>query len=661
MKVSLSLGAILVLLVPSLFAQWAPAPQGNYPQSQYPEGGNPMGQAAGQPAGQSAGGQGAAPAPDPGDLQHGVARLSIVQGDVNVQRGDNGQLTAAVMNAPVMTHDQVQTSGGSRAEIQFDEGTLLRLGENTSLNLADVQYQRAQVQLGLGTLIFRVLPNAQTQLEIDTPSVGIRAVTQGEYRISVFNDGTSQVTVRTGQLELFGPRGSERIDAGQSVMVRGDASDPEMQTMAEAPRDQFDQWSEDRDREFAAPRSYQYVNTSVQGAADLDQYGNWVPSGYGQVWQPQGVASDWAPYSNGQWSYEDYYGWTWIDYSPWGWAPYHYGRWFMNPGYGWCWYPGSRFARAYWNPALVAFFGFGRGVGVGLGALGWVALAPFELFHPWWGHGYGAGFRTGYAIGAYRNAFVRGGALTASLNGFGGPHQRFGFATRSELQGASAFAGRLPVTATRASYSYSSRQPFANNRLAPAQSRSFFHASPSQMRSFAGTSRSFAGTNGGTRSYSQPSGGGWQKFGAPAARSGYTGSTGAASAARGYPSSGSGWQRFGTPSPAAGAGYRSYSGSQEPSGWHTFGEAPAASRNSYQAPRYSGSSGYQAPRSNYPSSGYSQSRPSSGGGSNRAEHYSNSSGGRSSQSRSSSPAPRSSGGGGHSESHSSGGGGHHRR
>ena len=46
-------------------------------------------------------------------------------------------------------------------------------------------------------------------------------------------------------------------------------------------------------------------------------------------------------------------------------------------------------ARHYWSPALVGFFGFGGGVGVGVGfgfgGIGWVPLAPFEVFHPWWG------------------------------------------------------------------------------------------------------------------------------------------------------------------------------------------------------------------------------------------------------------------------------------
>ena len=37
------------------------------------------------------------------DQQHGVARIRVAQGDVNVKRGDNGMLTGAIMNAPLLS------------------------------------------------------------------------------------------------------------------------------------------------------------------------------------------------------------------------------------------------------------------------------------------------------------------------------------------------------------------------------------------------------------------------------------------------------------------------------------------------------------------------------------------------------------------------------
>jgi hypothetical protein len=593
----------LLVCASLLNAQWASA--SGYPQSQYP--GDPNAQVQ-QAAVQSA----SEDAPDPADLQHGVARISIAQGDVNLQRGDNGQLTAAVANTPMMTRDHLQTSSGSRAEVQLDAVTLLRLAPNSDVGFANLEYHRAQVQLGLGTVIFEVLQTSPTQLEIDTPSIGVRAVVPGEYRISVFDNGTSQITVRSGQLDVSGPRGSEHLEAGRSILVRGDASDPEMQDVSAPALDQFDEWSQARDREFASTQSYQYVNADMQGAEDLDRYGNWVPSGYGQVWHPQGVTADWSPYSNGQWSYVDYYGWSWVDYSPWGWAPYHYGRWFFNSGYGWCWWPGGRLHPAYWSPALVGFFGFGDG-------LGWVALGPYERCHPWWGRGgYGFGFGGGFGLGGYRNAGFRGGALFASYHSFGGIHEHFGFATRSQIAGGHAINGRLPITATRASYSFSNRQAFASGRFAAAQSRSFFNQG-AQARSFSSASSS------------------------------------------------QGWQRFGSPGPAA---RQSFQGQNESSPWHSFGQ-PRNGENSYRAaPQYNNSfrqsneqqrSAYQysAPRQSYsaPRQSYGEPRQSySAPRQNYSSPRQNYSAPRQSEPHSSAPSGHSSGGGG---SHGGGGGGGH--
>src|SRR5579871_4329974 len=57
-----------------------------------------------------------------------VARLSVINGDVNVLRGDSGNWVAAAMNAPVMAGDHVAAGQGSRAELQFDYSNLLRIG-----------------------------------------------------------------------------------------------------------------------------------------------------------------------------------------------------------------------------------------------------------------------------------------------------------------------------------------------------------------------------------------------------------------------------------------------------------------------------------------------------------------------------------------------------
>lgn len=604
--------------------QGQPYPVQSNPAQQYPQG-YPSQPYGGTQYPQAGPAQDPNAGQNPADAQHGVARLSIVQGDVNVKRGDTGELVAAVTNAPVMMQDHLQTSPGSRAEVELDYGNLIRLAPNTDVGFADLEYHRYQVQLAAGTIIYRVLRDSNGQTEVDTPSIALRAEGQGEYRVSVLDDGTTQISVRSGQAEIFSPRGSERVSAGRTILVRGNPADPEFQPTYEAPRDQFDDWSANRDRELLGSQSYRYVSPDVYGAEDLDANGSWVPSQYGQVWQPTAVGADWSPYSDGQWSWQPYYGWTWVDATSWGWAPYHYGRWFWNGGHHWCWWPGGVGPRYLWSPAQVGFFGLAGGVGLGFAALGWVALAPFELFHPWWGrggYGYGGYGRGAYGTvvganvaGMYRNAAIRGGAMTAAYNSFGGLRQHFSPATRGQLSGVSLFRGQIPVGPARTSYQFAGRPANANARLASAANRQFFsHQTTGSQNAFrssgyasqghAGTGwTSFGGTNG-DRGVAPNMGGSYARG------NGYSPSTGT--------SASGGWQRFGDPGRANGMS-QSFTGSQEPSGWHRFGEARqttpsySGSRNGGAAPNYSGSH-YQAPQQRQSFSGYAGSSNGGFGG-----------------------------------------------
>lgn len=437
------------------------------------------------------------------DPSRGVARISVIQGEVNVKRGDSGELVAAALNAPLLAQDHLQTAAGSRAEIQFDSANMVRLAADTDLNLADVRDRHYQLQLATGTVLYRVLRDSRADAEIDTPSISVRPTERGAYRITVAGDGTTEVTVRSGQLEIYSPHGSQTLHGGQTMLARGSSSDPEFQVEGEISRDQFDDWSAHRDQDLLRSRSYQYVSTDVYGADDLDPYGSWVSSSYGAVWAPR-VAPGWAPYHNGRWSWEDYYGWTWIDYDPWGWAPFHYGRWFLNAGFGWCWWPGARYQPYYWRPALVGFFGFGSGFGVGFGFgnVGWVPLAPYETWRPWYGRGgYGRGGWGGGRYGnrsfvnttvinntniynTYRNARINNGVAYSNINSFGRGGHGIYSANGAQIRNASLVRGQLPVAPERSSLAFSSRGPAAMpQRFTAAGNQRFFtHQQPAAVQ-----------------------------------------------------------------------------------------------------------------------------------------------------------------------------------
>ena len=520
--------------------------------------------------------QTAPPPGDPGNPERGVARISIVNGEVSIRRGDAGEWVAAAVNVPLMVEDRVGTGAGSRAEVQFDSANLIRIGANAEARLAQVDRGHYHVQVGHGTVTFRVLRESHAQVEIDTPAVSVRPMGIGAYRVYVQGDGQTEITVRLGTAQIYTPRGSEQLQAGQTMVVRGDPSDPEYRIDPAISLDQWDRWNEQRDQELLNSRSYNNVPQDIYGSEDLDGNGRWVDTpAYGDVWVPA-VGPDWAPYSNGRWVWEDYFGWSWISYDPWGWAPFHYGRWFYAAPYGWCWYPG-RFGPHYWSPALVAFFGFGPGAGVGFsfGNIGWVPLAPFEAMHPWWGPGFYAGYRNPAffnrgasvtsvnAASVYRNARIARAVSTVPADSFRQGHfSQISHATAAQIREAGLVRGPLPVAPSAANLRYSNRTVgsvprstenvrFFSHSTPPAVQRVPFSEQQRSMQTFSRQAslapRAYgpaAGgeTRAGPATASAPNAGGWRRADQPAPSANRAGDA---------PARANGWQRFGEPRPAS--------------------------------------------------------------------------------------------------------------
>jgi hypothetical protein len=564
----------------------------------------------------------------------------LVNGEVSVRRGDTGDWVAAVANAPVEVNDHLATAASARAEVQFDSANILRLGANSEAQFAQLEQNRYQIQLARGTADFSVLRQSGADVEVDTPLVSVRPRDRGNYRISVSDDGITEVTVRAGQVEVYTPRGVETVTVGKSMQVRGDPSNPEFQIVAAMPVDDWDRWNADRDRrlETAGNNVYgKYVSPDVYGAESMEGYGRWVQTpDYGNVWTPQ-VAAGWAPYQDGRWVWDDYYGWNWIGYEPWGWAPYHYGRWFFNAGYGgWCWWPGSIYSRHYWAPAYVGFFGFGGGgfgFGFGFGNVGWVPLAPFEVFHPWWGRGFGGG-RGGFfgrttivnnvnVYNSYRNARVAGGVTAVNSRDFAsGRFSRSNFIRPSanDLRSAGMVNGRLGITPTRASMHFSDRS--VTNVPRTSSNQRFFSRTGGQggtpgFTASRGTSvggGSYRNANGGSgfnragQGSAMPqnpgsaggSNSGWRRFNDPAGSPsrGGMGSSPAGSApnrgnmgsAPASPGNSGGWRRFGEPGAQGGAAAspNARGNAQNSGGWQRFGSpnpgAGSSPRSQFSAP-----------------------------------------------------------------------------
>lgn len=418
----------------------------------------------------------------------GVARISMIHGDVTTQRGDSGDWGTAALNAPVVEGDRIQTGETSRVEVQLDYANILRLAERAQANITGLARTQIQVQLGQGLANYSVLRNSEADVEIDTPNMSLHPTrSEGNYRIFVLSDQETQVQVRRGEADIATPQGRTHLRKGEMIVVRGTGADTQYKISDASSKDDFDRWTNDRDNTIRNAQAWTRTNDYYVGSEDLDAYGHWtsVPD-YGQVWVPA-VSYGWAPYRAGRWVWEPYWGWTWVSYEPWGWAPYHYGRW-MYWGSSWVWWPGPvygyRHYRPVWAPAYVSFFGFGGGgggfaFGGSWGSIGWLPVGPCDGFYPWWGghrsrfnvvnitnvtnvtniynvrNGAVPPLRTGTNFSnlrmAWNNERVRGSISTVPSNDFGRGRVTAQPITRENFRDVKMVAGNLPVVPNRES------------------------------------------------------------------------------------------------------------------------------------------------------------------------------------------------------------------
>ncbi len=315
-----------------------------------------------------------------------AARLGYAAGAVSFSPAGESDWVQAAINRPLTTGDRLWADADARAEIQVG-GAMIRMDAGTGLSVLDLDDRMVQLQLTQGTLDVRVRRLEANQVfEVDTPNLAFTLRQAGAFRIEVDPEGdATTIVVRKGQGEAYGEDAAYVIDSRQSYRFTGTGL-REYQYL-EAPRlDEFDRWSDDRDRSYDNSRSARYVSQDVIGYQDLDANGTWsVDATYGNVWYPNRVDEGWAPYRDGHWTWIDPWGWTWVDDAPWGFAVSHYGRWTNQRG-RWGWVPGPPRTRAYYAPALVAFVGgdnFQLTISSGsVGAVAWFPLAPREVYRP---------------------------------------------------------------------------------------------------------------------------------------------------------------------------------------------------------------------------------------------------------------------------------------
>src|SRR5271154_113204 len=87
------------------------------------------------------------------DSQARIVRLSDVQGSVQIDKNTGMGFENAFLNLPITQGAQVRTRDNGRAEIEFEDGSTLRLAPNTSVDFSALSLSDAGKHVSVVNLV----------------------------------------------------------------------------------------------------------------------------------------------------------------------------------------------------------------------------------------------------------------------------------------------------------------------------------------------------------------------------------------------------------------------------------------------------------------------------------------------------------------------------
>jgi hypothetical protein len=256
-----------------------------------------------------------------------IVRISYLEGSVQLSGAP------ANMNSPITESTVLATSSDGLAEVQFEDGAMIRLASETQITFTQL------ARLTSGEAITRVdMDQGEAEFLIPSSSAGLFAVNAGSknvmfaqpgrFRILSTNASPLEVAVHKGEVTLTDRQTGTQVSVKKNETFTLNPNDPGQYDLeSSVVADDLDQWSAERDQTLASINTYSapsvYNNTYVSNG------GSYFPS-YG---------------------YNGFYGFNGFG-CPYGFAGYNYFSpfWFSSPVSS-CWNSGFFF----WPPG--SFFG----------------------------------------------------------------------------------------------------------------------------------------------------------------------------------------------------------------------------------------------------------------------------------------------------------------
>ena len=305
------------------------------------------------------------------DDSHIYSHFTLVEGEVYIFKSNQDEAKQAVINHPLVQGDIVYTNGNGRCELQFNNGTVMRLNHHTELQLTTVLIPSLTTNKKITTLHLnkgQVFSMNQTYnrevFQLITPTASVKLTSRSTHSVSIDKDGNTHVFTIRGKVEVMydekdqTPK-AEIIRAGKGYRFNANQMNPDPKT---ADMD-FMLWNEKINNNFKEfhhgksripPVIYRRSPGIVHFAEKFSNlFGSWVYHElFGYVWKPaEFVFKEKRPFFDA--NYVTVEGeLVLVPNQPWGWAPANLGTWFWSKKQGWIWIPGDAFSSSIYRVGL---------------------------------------------------------------------------------------------------------------------------------------------------------------------------------------------------------------------------------------------------------------------------------------------------------------------
>jgi len=325
-----------------------------------------------------------------------VGRIAHIDGQLLRYVPDEDDWVVAAENTPFGNYDVLYSSEDGKSEIIMPNNTMMRIGEETQVQLTELKSELTEVEVSSGSARFY---NNSSNAEIKVTNPFGDLVVPPEASCDLYlDDDQAEVVGLKGSVvfKKSGTKGSHEVLAGSSSLV---VTADRVSAASGNTYPKWDKWNSDRDKVWdkrmqSRGKSEQYLPAGLQNEAyALEKHGRWervnYEGDYRYFWRPSSVSVDWTPFSSGRWTV-----WhgeqTWIPDEPFGYVTHHYGNWVQVRNR---WYWGPPVSRVMVSAGLPLFnIGFnwypGRVGWINSSInIGWFPLAPYELYysHRYWG------------------------------------------------------------------------------------------------------------------------------------------------------------------------------------------------------------------------------------------------------------------------------------